>query len=250
MDPDCWGGWGPDAVFVFALEDPSEVVIDTFGSSFDTVLYVRADHCTAGPQAECNDDMIGQQSEIIMPHLDPGMYFIFLDGFSEWSEGEYILNIFIEPLEGAEICDDGEDNDGDGMVDCDDEDCDRSPYCRCVPEPEMGVEACTDGEDNDCDGMVDCDDWDDCAVVWEVDECCNGVDDNGDPFGLVDEFACRCWSNTDCEGDYVCHWDTAGACGPRCDSIPMSDFICDFFFPGSTCDEFTGRCTWEWFPWP
>ncbi|NIP29078.1 MAG: hypothetical protein GTO02_00750 [Candidatus Dadabacteria bacterium] len=47
-------------------------------------------------------------------------------------------------------CDDGEDNDGDGFVDCDDLNCFNSPSC---------VEICNDGEDNDGDGAVDCDDF-------------------------------------------------------------------------------------------
>ena len=54
-----------------------------------------------------------------------------------------------------EICDDGEDNDGDGATDCDDSDC----IC---PEPEDTDEACMDEIDNDLDGDLDCAD-DDCA---------------------------------------------------------------------------------------
>ena len=56
-----------------------------------------------------------------------------------------------------EICDDGEDNDGDGATDCDDSDC----IC---PEPEDTNEACSDGIDNDLDEAVDCED-DDCAEL-------------------------------------------------------------------------------------
>ncbi len=154
----------------------------------------------------------------------------------------------ITPLIGAEICDDGVDNDGDGDVDCDDRDCDASPFCVCIPEPENNAATCTDGEDNDCDEMVDCDDWDSCSVMPEIGECCNGVNDNGDPFGMVDEFACACVRNRDCSADQVCYFDTAGACGPRCDTLPMGDLLCDFFFPGSICDSFTGRCEYDWWP--
>lgn len=53
-----------------------------------------------------------------------------------------------------EVCDDRVDNDGDGDIDCYDEECDL--VC---PTPELGA-ACDDGEDNDLDGDVDCDDYD------------------------------------------------------------------------------------------
>ncbi len=49
----------------------------------------------------------------------------------------------------VEICNDGIDNDGDGFIDCDDDDCASEPSC---------VEICNDGIDNDGDGFIDCDD--------------------------------------------------------------------------------------------
>ena len=42
------------------------------------------------------------------------------------------------------------DDDGDGLVDCNDPDCVRSGVC------ESGPAACTDGRDNDRDGQIDC----------------------------------------------------------------------------------------------
>jgi|GEM_PF-1972505 len=56
-----------------------------------------------------------------------------------------------------EDCDDGEDNDGDGLIDCDDPDCFGDPACENDPED------CDDGIDNDGDGLIDCDD-PDCAL--------------------------------------------------------------------------------------
>jgi hypothetical protein len=51
-----------------------------------------------------------------------------------------------------EICDNGIDDDCDGMADCADTvDCGADPVCQCTPEPEI----CNDGIDNDCDGAVD-----------------------------------------------------------------------------------------------
>jgi len=54
----------------------------------------------------------------------------------------------------SEICDDGIDNDGDGLLDCEDGDCVYNGAC-------VGETACDDGLDNDADGRTDCMD-DDC----------------------------------------------------------------------------------------
>ncbi len=77
----------------------------------------------------------------------------------------------------TEICDDGIDNDCDGLTDCDDPDCgctidaDGDGYGvggPCCTSPDCddsdatinpgATEICDDGIDNDCDGLVDCDD--------------------------------------------------------------------------------------------
>jgi hypothetical protein len=55
-----------------------------------------------------------------------------------------------------EICDDGMDNDGDGLVDCKDPDCAQAPECR--PR-----EICGNCIDDDGDGLVDYEDPDCCA---------------------------------------------------------------------------------------
>src|SRR5438552_1030376 len=50
-------------------------------------------------------------------------------------------------------CVNGVDDDGDGLVDCADPDCDGSGSC-----PENTAARCSDGRDNDGDGLVDCND--------------------------------------------------------------------------------------------
>ena len=75
-------------------------------------------------------------------------------------------------------CDDGEDNDCDGLTDCDDPDCASDLGCSCgdancapwedwcncpgdcgvPPSNEVPGSTCNDEEDNDCDSLTDCDD--------------------------------------------------------------------------------------------
>ncbi len=63
-----------------------------------------------------------------------------------------------DPIE--EVCTDGFDDDGDGWIDCDDDDCDLDPSCAVALYMAPLPEDCDDGEDNDFDGLVDCDDED------------------------------------------------------------------------------------------
>ena len=51
----------------------------------------------------------------------------------------------------VEICDNSRDDDGDGRIDCDDDDCALQPSC-------LMESSCDDGVDNDGNGLTDCDD--------------------------------------------------------------------------------------------
>jgi len=63
----------------------------------------------------------------------------------------------------VEVCDNQVDDDGDGAVDCDDDDCLTEPMCMNSAEyaAPFEVEVCDNQVDDDGDGAVDCDD-DDC----------------------------------------------------------------------------------------
>jgi hypothetical protein len=57
-------------------------------------------------------------------------------------------------------CGDGEDDDGDGLVDCADADCSTTRRCQATGVPERSDALCSDWVDNDGDGATDCDDHD------------------------------------------------------------------------------------------
>ena len=58
---------------------------------------------------------------------------------------------------GPEVCTGGEDDDGNGLVDCEDPACALLQVCTLPPESESN---CSDGLDEDGDSLVDCDDLD------------------------------------------------------------------------------------------
>ena len=74
------------------------------------------------------------------------------------------------------FCNNGIDDDGDGVIDCDDGDCFSSNECT--------YEICDNGIDDDNDGWVDCSDTECFNLTYCIEICDNGIDDNGN--GLVD----------------------------------------------------------------
>jgi hypothetical protein len=94
--------------------------------------------------------------------------------------------------EPQEICDNGIDDDGDGLHDCFDEDCQDALGCV--------AEDCDNGFDDDGDGFIDCED-PSCAsspACMGGEICNNGVDDDGD--GMVDCQDPKCASHPLCGG--------------------------------------------------
>jgi hypothetical protein len=174
----------PDVVYLFQMPVPaSSIVIDTFGSVFDTVLYVKGSDC-GGPDLACNDQFGGDQSQVTLGAQPAGLFTIIVDGWFG-TAGNYVLNINATALPGAACthplfaagvmdcpswapcngticqgpeCSNGTDDDGDGLTDfpadpgCTDamdatetDDCPSGPNC---PD-------CSDDADNDGDGLTD-----------------------------------------------------------------------------------------------
>jgi hypothetical protein len=243
------GGEAGEAVFRLSLSQPASVALDTRGSEFDTALYIRQGSCGKGRELACDDDNGGQghSSAFVLGTLQPGNYFIFVDGFTVDAgrgpdQGKYVLNVDLA-AKPVEICGNRIDDDGDGYVDCADSDCAAVPVCaQCNggrgAEPELGLAACNNGIDDDCDGATDCADSDCAASKAYPTECCDGLDQNGN--GIIDDFSCRCVTSADCAADEICYEHTVGACGPPCEAF-IGD-ICVFEAPGSTCNAATQQC--------
>ena len=87
-------------------------------------------------------------------------------------------------------CGNGIDDDGDGLADCDDQDCYTSNQCT--------VEICDNGIDDDNDGWADCSDSECYELAICIEICDNGIDDNNN--GLVDGDDPQCTSSSGVTG--------------------------------------------------
>jgi len=91
---------GRDVYFFFTISSDSDVFISTLGSSFDTVIYVGFE-CGGGGQG-CNNNVsppIITQSLLRMRDPANGTYFITLDGNGPGEAGDYVLDVYITPLD-------------------------------------------------------------------------------------------------------------------------------------------------------
>ncbi|MBJ71094.1 MAG: hypothetical protein CMN31_07095 [Sandaracinus sp.] len=167
-------------------------------------------------------------------------------------------------------CEDGRDNDGDGLVDCQDPDCIQRNFCgEIVPDlPPSGVEGtlrtCVDRIDNDEDGQFDCGDRD-CQSIREL--CCvsefsdvscsDGIDNDGNGFADCQDFACRrnpfvtvCNEETVCDdgfdndgdrqtdcNDDDCDGDPACGAGPEDSDAACSDGVDNDADGDTDCDD-------------
>lgn len=121
-----------------------------------------------------------------------------------------------DPRLRPEDCDNGIDDDGDGLIDCEDPDC----HTACFTEID-----CSNGIDDDGDGAIDCADGDCEFECGYEGNCHDGLDDNGN--GLIDcddpdcAYTCGrveidCTNGRDDDGDGLtdcadpdCTWATA-----------------------------------------
>ena len=96
----CAGGAtpAPDVTYVVRLPTRSNVVFDTDGTTWDTVLYIYSGACSGTPVA-CNDDIGGGNlASRISTTLDAGTYYIVVDGYQSSHFGPFVLNSSVRPV--------------------------------------------------------------------------------------------------------------------------------------------------------
>jgi hypothetical protein len=87
----CGGDSAPEAVHPWTAPASGTYTIDTFGSEYDTLLYVLVGSCS-GTELGCNDDAMDLQSQVTVTATAGQILYIVVDGFSS-NEGAYVVNI-------------------------------------------------------------------------------------------------------------------------------------------------------------
>jgi hypothetical protein len=88
---------GRDVYFSFTLTEMSDVWVSSFGSQFDTVLYVGS--TCGGDNIGCWNDYSTsvRQSYVRTEDMAPGTYYVCLDGNGDSRHGDYVLDVYITP---------------------------------------------------------------------------------------------------------------------------------------------------------
>jgi hypothetical protein len=180
---------GPEYTYELSVTENTIITITLSNLSADVDMIVLRDDGTQG----CNPLECFVYSMEIQPdnpteevnfEAQPGYtYYVVIDG---WDTAVATYDVAVVCDQG-EICDNTTDDDGDGLVDCDDPSCFGQGPCTTETN-------CGDGYDNDDDGNTDCEDDDCLGVIAEV--CTDGVDNDCD--GDAD------CADSDCTSDPYC----------------------------------------------
>lgn len=95
-DPDCVGN-GPTVWYTYTPTETVELVIDTFGSSYDTTLSVYTGPRGALTQLACNDDWGGLQSRVHFTALAGETYAIMIGAYASGPGGQLVVSADVLP---------------------------------------------------------------------------------------------------------------------------------------------------------
>jgi len=203
--------------YAFTPTTPGTVTIDTFGSTYDTVLDVFTGSCGEKSFVTCNDDSSGVQSRQTFTTCAGGVtYLIEASNFCFSGGGTLMLHVDSSP----EVAD----RDGDGLDDCTDN-------CLFTPNPDQAdgdgdgfgdaCDSCSGVGRSDSDGDGVCDEVDNCRFHFNPDQADGEADGIGDAcdncpqvlnpdqadsdFNGVGDACALCPPFQDSDGDNVCN---------------------------------------------
>jgi alpha-tubulin suppressor-like RCC1 family protein len=90
--PDCVDGFGHGVWYQFTAPVAGLLIVDTFGSDFDTGLAIYSGSCDSLIELACNDDTGGITSQVILPTTAGTTYSILAGGYSS-DAGNLVLHL-------------------------------------------------------------------------------------------------------------------------------------------------------------
>ena len=124
-----WQESGPEFAYYFQAPldqaNDVEVILSVDEPTMDLDVFVMGDQGIPCDSQSC----IAAGSVTAQFQTEPGGdYWVAIDGY-QGDAGGYTVSVDCTPVGDQEDCDDGEDNDADGDVDCDDDDCEGTELC-------------------------------------------------------------------------------------------------------------------------
>ena len=183
--PTCGFGGGPDRVAKFGLDQSATLQLCFFNTPENSTFTLARDCWT--PQG---DDVCLAAERCTTVDLEPGDYYVIWEGSGGCGLIDFSMHFGTHEVD----CLNNTDDDEDGLLDCEDDDCWNDPIC--------GV-----SREETCDGTDD----------WPSDLF---------PAETIDEFACACRTDNGCndmntghEFPHTCHMVPMldmGYCAPHC----------------------------------
>ena len=73
------------------------IAVESTSQGYDPAIYLRQTCATASTERACNDDAGDTRHSLIETTLEPGLYTVFVDGFSQNNHGSYSLTATVTP---------------------------------------------------------------------------------------------------------------------------------------------------------
>lgn len=92
---------GPDEVFSLQVNSPSRLRAQSSQMGFDGSLYMRTTCDAFTSEIACNDDYMSANASAISALVQPGTYYLFVDGYSSSGGGPHTLQVDLAPTAGG-----------------------------------------------------------------------------------------------------------------------------------------------------
>jgi hypothetical protein len=118
---------GPEYVYAYTPTVSGTIRFQVTAAGWDSILFIMEDECTPSlPCYDYDDSPAGSPEWVDVNVVAGHTYYAIIDSESAGQNGPFNFQMICE---GDEVCDDGYDNDLDGLPDCADDDCDLDTAC-------------------------------------------------------------------------------------------------------------------------
>jgi hypothetical protein len=83
-------------IYRLQIRRRSLVRLSSEQTGWDGVIYLRRDCLDAVTELGCNDDAGDNRHSLVETILEPGTYYVFVDGYAESNQGAFTLDVDIQ----------------------------------------------------------------------------------------------------------------------------------------------------------